>query len=163
MTVKWSAFPSGTAIADADIPVGLQSAANVQWTWSQVLTYTLAGSGTLTNKTFDSAGTGNTFKINGVTISANTGTGSNVLATSPTLVTPVLGAATATTVNLVTITQPATAATLTIANNKTLTANNSLTLSGTDNTTMTFPTVSGNVAVFGQSVAFSLQQAMAFQ
>lgn len=57
----------------------------------------------LTNKTFDTAGTGNVFKINGVTISANTGTGSNVLATAPTLVTPVLGAATATSINASTV------------------------------------------------------------
>jgi hypothetical protein len=40
---------------------------------------------TLTNKTFDTAGTGNVFKIAGTQISANTGTGSNVLATSPTV------------------------------------------------------------------------------
>lgn len=52
---------------------------------------------TLTNKTFDTAGTGNSFKINGVSITANTGTGSNVLATSPTLTTAVLGSSTATT------------------------------------------------------------------
>lgn len=38
---------------------------------------------TLTNKTFDTAGTGNVFKINGTGISAITGTGSVVLATSP--------------------------------------------------------------------------------
>ena len=50
---------------------------------------------TLTNKTFDTAGVGNTFKINGTSITANTGTGSNVLATSPTLVTPALGTPTA--------------------------------------------------------------------
>lgn len=58
---------------------------------------------TLTNKTFDTAGTGNSFKIAGTAITANTGTGSNVLATSPTLVTPVLGVATATSINGVTI------------------------------------------------------------
>jgi hypothetical protein len=46
---------------------------------------------TLTNKTFDTAGTGNSLKIAGTAITANTGTGSNVLATSPTLVTPALG------------------------------------------------------------------------
>jgi hypothetical protein len=40
---------------------------------------------TLTNKTFDTAGTGNVFKINGTQITANTGTGSNVLATSPSI------------------------------------------------------------------------------
>lgn len=69
-------------------------------------TDTLVGKATvdvLTNKTFNTAGTGNVFQINGVGITANTGTGSNVLATSPTLVTPVLGAATATTINGVTL------------------------------------------------------------
>ena len=67
-----------------------------------------------------------------------TGTGNVVLATSPTLVTPTLGAATATTVNKVTLTQPATGSTLTVADGKTLTASNSLTLAGTDSTTLTF-------------------------
>jgi hypothetical protein len=46
---------------------------------------------TLTNKTFDTAGTGNVLKINGTQVSAVTGSGSVVLATSPTLVTPLLG------------------------------------------------------------------------
>ena len=93
--------------------------------------------------------------------SAVTGTGSEVLATSPTLVTPTLGVATATSVNKVALTAPATGSTLTIADGKTLTANssltlagtdaktltvsNSLTLAGTDSTTMTFPAVSANV------------------
>lgn len=63
--------------------------------------------------------------------------------------------------NKLTITPPATSATLTVANGKTLTANNSLTLAGvdgktatfnnsltlagTDGTTMTFPTVSSSI------------------
>lgn len=46
---------------------------------------------TLTNKTYDTAGTGNAFSINGLAATANTGTGSVVRATSPTLVTPALG------------------------------------------------------------------------
>jgi len=46
---------------------------------------------TLTNKTFDTAGAGNSLKINGTALTAVTGTGSAVLATSPTLVTPLLG------------------------------------------------------------------------
>ena len=45
----------------------------------------------------------------------------------------------ATTVNKVTFTAPATSATLTIADGKTATVNNSITFSGTDSTTMTFP------------------------
>ena len=43
-----------------------------------------ATSDTLTNKTFDTAGAGNVFRINGTQITAVTGTGSNVLATLPT-------------------------------------------------------------------------------
>lgn len=46
---------------------------------------------TLTNKTFDTAGSGNSLLINGVAATANTGTGAVVRATSPTLVTPALG------------------------------------------------------------------------
>lgn len=59
---------------------------------------------TLTNKTYDTAGTGNSFSINGLAATANTGTGSVVRATSPTLVTPVLGVASATSINGATIT-----------------------------------------------------------
>lgn len=46
---------------------------------------------TLTNKTFDTLGAGNVFRIAGSTINSITGAGSAVLATSPTLVTPNLG------------------------------------------------------------------------
>ncbi len=75
-----------------------------------------------------------------------TGSGSIVLATSPTLTTPNIGVATATSINKVTITQPTTGATLTIADGKTLTASNSLTFTGTDGTSMAFPSTSGTVA-----------------
>lgn len=57
-----------------------------------------------------------------------------------------IGATTATSINKVAITAPATSATLTIANGKTLTANNTLTLAGTDATTMTFPATSATIA-----------------
>ena len=73
------------------------------------------------------------------------GTGNVARVTSPTFVTPTLGAASATTVNKLTITPPATGATLTVADGKTLTASNSLTLAGTDGTTQTFPSTSGTV------------------
>lgn len=67
---------------------------------------------------------------------ASTGSGSVVLATSPTLVTPVLGVATATSINGLTISSST--GTLTITNGKTVSVTNTLTLSGTDGTTITF-------------------------
>lgn len=63
-----------------------------------------------------------------------TGSGAPVRATSPTLVTPVLGAATATSINGVTISS--TTGTLTITNGKSLSVSNTLTLSGTDGTSL---------------------------
>jgi hypothetical protein len=51
-------------------------------------TDTLVGKATsdvFTNKTFDTAGAGNVFRINGTTVSAVTGSGSAVLATSPSI------------------------------------------------------------------------------
>lgn len=65
-------------------------------------------------------------------ISDETGSGVLVGATSPTLVTPVLGVATATSLNKVNITAPATSSTLTVADGKTLTVSNTLTFTGTD-------------------------------
>jgi hypothetical protein len=69
---------------------------------------------------------------------ANTGTGSVVRASSPTLVTPTLGVASATSINKVAFTAPATSATLTIADGKTLTASNTLTFTGTDSSSVAF-------------------------
>lgn len=60
-------------------------------TSAAVKNYADAETGTLTNKTFDTAGAGNSFSINSTAISAVTGTGSAVLATSPTLTTPDIG------------------------------------------------------------------------
>jgi len=90
----------------------------------------------------------------------NTGTGNNVLATSPTLTTPVLGVATATSINKVALTAPATGSTLTIADGKTLTANHSLTLAGTDATTMTFPTTSATIARTDAANSFTGDQTL---
>jgi hypothetical protein len=69
-------------------------------------------------------------------ISDETGSGALVFADTPTLVTPVLGVATATSINKVAITAPATSATLTIANGKTLTASNTITFTATDGSTL---------------------------
>ena len=77
-------------------------------------------------------------------VASQTGTGTKfVMDTSPTLITPVLGVATATTINKVTITQPTTAATLTLADNSTLATEGGfeLKLKTLANTTVTFPEV----------------------
>jgi len=121
-TVKWSAFTSGTTITGSDIAVGLQSGANVQWTMTQLKTWTSA---------------------------------------SPTLVTPTLGVATATSINKVALTAPATGSTLTIADGKTLTASNSITLAGTDATTMTFPGTSATIARTDAANTFTGAQTIA--
>lgn len=63
---------------------------------------------------------------------ATTGSGNVVLATSPTLVTPALGVATATSINKTAITAPTSGSTLTIADGKAFTVSNSVTLTGTD-------------------------------
>lgn len=85
-------------------------------------------------------------QLSGV-LSNETGSGVAVFATSPTLVTPVLGVASATTINKVTLTAPATGSTLTIADGKTLTASNTLTFTGTDSTSFAFPATSNTVFV----------------
>jgi hypothetical protein len=127
-----------------------------------------AGSATITNPWALLIGTGASklqattinaaLTYGGVTLSNSvTGTGSMVLSTSPTLTTPTLGAATATTINKVTLTAPATGSTLTITDGKTLTASNSLTLAGTDGTTMTFPGSSDTVGGLGTAQSWTKQ------
>ena len=71
-----------------------------------------------------------------------TGSGANVFATSPTLVTPTIGVATATSVNKVAITAPATGSTLTLADGSTLATSGafSTTLTATAATNVTLPT-----------------------
>ena len=91
----------------------------------------------------------------------NTNLFTNTTLTSPTLVTPTLGVATATSVNKVAITAPATGATLTLADGKTLTVNNSITFSGTDATTMTFPATDASIARIDAAQTFTGTQTFA--
>lgn len=126
--------------------------------------YVLTTGGAGANPSWTSVSGGSSLTVGTTTISSGTntyieynnsgvlgeyaisGSGSVAMTISPTFTTPTLGAATATTINKVTITAPASSATLTIATGKTLTISNSLTLSGTDGTTMTFPSTSATVA-----------------
>ena len=71
-------------------------------------------------------------------VTDETGSGALVFANSPTLISPTLGVASATSVNKLTITAPTTSATLTIADGKTLTLSNSLTFTGTDSSSVVF-------------------------
>jgi hypothetical protein len=105
--------------------------------------------GTLTapsTMTYPGAGIANSTGSAWGTSYTTSGSGTVVaLSTSPSFTTPTLGVASATTVNKVTLTAPATGSTLTIADGKILTASNSITLAGTDSTTMTFPPASASV------------------
>lgn len=84
--------------------------------------------------------------------SDETGSGALVFATSPTLVTPTLGVASATSVNKVAITAPATSATLTLADGSTLATSGafSTTFTATATTTVTLPTT-GTLATLAGS------------
>jgi hypothetical protein len=93
-----------------------------------------------------------------------------VFSNSPTLVTPTLGAATATSINKVAITAPATSATLVIADGKTLTASNTLTFTGTDSSSVAFgaggtvPYVDvGKTNTYGSSNTFFISDTATFK
>lgn len=75
-------------------------------------------------------------------ISDETGTGALVFANTPTLVTPVLGVASATSINKVTITTPTTSSTLTIADGSSLITSGAypITFTATASTGVTLPT-----------------------
>ena len=90
-------------------------------------------------------------------VTDETGTGALVFATSPTLVTPVLGVAAATSVNKVAVTAPATSATLTLADGSSLitSGGHSLTLTTTATTSVTLPT-SGALTNTGKAIAMAL-------
>jgi len=159
-TVAISQLPAAVAATAADeIPI-------VQGGITKRLTNALLFSTTaLTNATglpIDAGTTGTLPASRGGTgVTSATGTGSVVLSNSPTMTSPVIGAATATSVNKVAITAPVTGATLTIAEGKTLTANHSLTLAGTDGTTMTFPTTNATVARTDAAQTFTGNQTFA--
>jgi hypothetical protein len=99
----------------------------------------LSGGGGASSMTFGTLGVSG----GGTGVTTSTGSGSVVLSTSPTLVTPVLGAATATSINGLTITSST--GTLTVTNGKTASFSNSITFAGTDGTTMTFPPASSSI------------------
>jgi hypothetical protein len=85
------------------------------------------------------------------TIVGTSGSGNVCLVTSCTMVTPTLGAATATSINKVTITAPTTSATLTLITGSTLTLNGAFNtqFTGSANATFTLPGASDTLAGIG--------------
>lgn len=157
-TVTISQLPPAAAASSTDeLPI-VQSGTTKRITNAQLFTNATMvapslgtpASGVLTNCTGLPIVNGTTGTLSaargGTGVTSATGSGSVVLSVSPTLVAPILGVATASSINKVAITAAATAATLTIADNKTVAVNHSLTLAGTDGTTMTFPTTSATLA-----------------
>lgn len=93
----------------------------------------------------------------GNTLNDVTGSGKFVGDQSPTLVTPNIGVATATSVNKVNITEPATGSTVTVADGKTLTCSNTLTMTGTDGSSIAFG-AGGTVLYSGTAITRVIQQ-----
>jgi len=114
---------------------------------------TTIASGTTTRVLYNNGGVLGEYTISG--------SGNIAMTTSPVFTTPALGVASATSINKVAITAPATSATLTIVDGKTLTVNNSVTLAGTDSTTMTFPTTSATIARTDAGQTFTGTQTLA--
>lgn len=144
-------FAAGTITADAFVTTGSGSAGSIE-----LMQGTAPSAGTTSVKLYagsavtsykmrlpSAAATGFILGTNTAgdvvqTFVASTGSGDVVRATSPTLVTPTLGAATATSINGLTITSST--GTFTVTNGKTVAVQNTLTFSGTDGSTAAFGT-----------------------
>lgn len=93
-----------------------------------------------------------------VSLGATASTIAGLTLTAPVMTTPTLGVASATTINKVTITAPATGSTLTISDGKTLAVSNTLRFAGTDSTVFTFPSATDTVACLGTANVFTASQ-----
>lgn len=163
LTVKTAA---GTSVS---VPNGARrlvyvDATNVVEFLNNIKDLTISGTATIGTSTLGLAGnfaTAGAFALTLTTSAATnvtlpiTGTLSTLAGaetlTNKTLTAPALGAATATSINKVAITAPATGSTLTIADGKTLTASNSLTFTGTDGNSFAYPAGSDTVVTLAAS------------
>jgi hypothetical protein len=157
-----SQIPSGAALTKADdtnvtlslggsASTALVNAASITAGWAGTLAVARGGTGT------GSAGIGAFNNITGFSAAGSTGTTSTnlVFSTSPTLTTPVLGVATATSLNGLTIST--TTGTFTLTNGKTLSVSNTLTFTGTDSSSVAFGT-GGTVQYTGVTKRISVMQ-----
>lgn len=87
-----------------------------------------------------------------------TGSGAMVGATSPTLVTPTIGVATATSINKVAITAPATSATITVADGKTLTVSGDITIPTIATGGILYGSATGVLSALAKGTAYQVLQ-----
>jgi hypothetical protein len=157
-----SQIPSGAALTKSDDTnvtlslagsptTALINAASITAGWTGTLAVGRGGTGT------GSAGIGAFNNITGLSAAGTTGTTSTnlVFSTSPTLTTPVLGVATATSLNGLTIST--TTGTFALTNGKTLSVSNTLTFTGTDSSSVAFGT-GGTVQYTGVTKRISVMQ-----
>lgn len=137
-TQKIDTVGDGTGIATLSPTNVLQNSSTIDFDYDDATVDTLAV------KVKDNS-------IGATQLASETGTGVPVLATTPTLVTPVLGVATATSVNKVAITAPATSATLTIADGATLTASATASVAGTHTGTSSGTNTGDQTSVTGNA------------
>lgn len=133
--------PSINIISDTDTGLAQVSGAGTMAfisNGSKILTFSGTGINGPVGGTTAAAGAFTTLAASGATALAST-----LAVTSTSTLTGAVSLGS--TINKITLTAPASSATLTIANAKTLTVSNTLTLAGTDSTVMTFPGTSDTV------------------
>jgi hypothetical protein len=158
---KLSSLTAASALTGTELFYADDGSNDVKVTANQIRTFATGAAGFTVGTTAITGGTSGKVLYDNAGVLGElsvTGSGNVVLATSPTLTTPTLGVASATTINKVTLTAPGTGSTLTIADGKTLTASNTLTFTGTDSTSFAFPSTSDTVACLGTAQTFSKTQ-----
>lgn len=172
---KITNMTAASTLGGTEVVAGVQSGGNVKITIDQIDSY-ISGGTSIILPTKGGTGIANnassTITISGsfattLTVTATTGitlpttgtlatlagseTLTNKTLTSPILTTPTLGVATATSVNKITITAPASSATLTLADSSSLitSGGNSITLTSSGSTNITLPTSGTLVTLAG--------------
>jgi hypothetical protein len=125
-------------------------------TWTVPATGGAATSISVGGTTVSGGTNGDVLTVSGGNVgqAATTGSGNVVLATSPGLTTPSLGVATATSINKLAITAPATGSTLTVDDGKTFRVSATLTFQGTDASTVIFG--AGGTVLYADKTAQSV-------